>query len=132
MRTFALTVAIGACLSACQARAPVLGEHAFAVAMAGRWTEAEARSCKAANGDDLYLFSNGQASYLITHYGPYDVAYLQFDGHEIQTVEANGGLGRYADLERSVRSMRALTAMRLRRNQFGEYLKTEPERSCGF
>lgn len=133
MRKLPSVLAIAAILSSCQASPPVFGEYAFAVDKVARWNEAQLSSCEATNGNHLYLFGHGEQFYLITQYsGAYDVAYFELKGGEFEIIDANGGLGRYAELENSVVSMRALPTVRVRRNQFGQYIKSQPERGCNF
>lgn len=132
MRILVAIVGAFIAISSCRSSDAKWGDFEFVLEEVENWRGAEVSSCVSRDEEQFYLFGRESEYYLVTNNGAsFDIARFDLSGSHI-SIEANGGLGRYAELENTFASMRQLPRRSISRESFRNYLRTVPAKHCGF
>lgn len=118
---------------ACEARKTQWGDKAFIVENLRAWSnEAVVRACVGQNQNSLFLFQRLNEYFLISHNGQvYDIAFIKSKNSPVE-IEANGGLGRYIEIQKQFEILRRLLGNKIRQQDYATYVSTAPTVRCTF
>jgi hypothetical protein len=119
--------------SPCIAKKTNWGERSFVLETLQNWSEvASVRSCISGNKNSIFLFEHSDQYYLVTQYSDaFDIASISAKSDPIW-VDANGGLGRYVEIQMQFETLRRLPARTVKQEDFLVELSGTPEEHCSF
>lgn len=117
----------------CNATQPEWGDKLFVLNRLKSWkSQATVRVCVADNRDHLFLFQNNKEFMMITKYQEnFDIAFIDAASQPIE-LEANGGMGRYLEVQEQYENLRHLPSKAIGRNDYDTVIDSTPRNRCGF
>lgn len=109
------------------------GSHSFALQFLMDWSDqAEVASCSTNDGQDVFLFNDGQRYALVTvQRNNYDIALIDTASDPIE-IEANGGIGRYIQIQEQFEKLKVYPRQVVRQTNYDSMLAANPATRCNF
>lgn len=119
--------------TSCEAKQPQWGEESFVIENLQQWSdEAVVRSCSTDDDQSIFLFQSSNKYVLITRYkGVFDLASIDASADPIE-IEANGGLGRYVEIQEQFEALRRLPGDKLEQTEYAAFVTSAPMARCEF
>jgi hypothetical protein len=97
------------------------------------WSDqAEVASCSTNDGQNVFLFNDGQRYALVTVQGDnYDIALIDTSSDPIE-IEANGGIGRYIQIQEQFEKIKAYPRRVVGHANYDSMLAANPAARCNF
>lgn len=118
-------------LAGCEAHQASWGEREFVLDQLREWDRpATIRACALDDERAIYLFQNDNQFYMITkNNDTFDIAHIITTGDNIE-IEANGGIGRYAEIQNRFLSIEVLPERSIEISDYEAEIVSTPNIEC--